>query len=71
MTDKKNITGFSPKDLFLGEQKGGSSGEERTFPHRGRIPWSVRNCRDNSSDDKHLINNRLHFQSFIYRILIT
>ena len=22
MTDKKNITGFSPKDLFLGEQKG-------------------------------------------------
>lgn len=25
MTDKKNITGFSPKDLFLGEQKGCSS----------------------------------------------
>ena len=21
MTDKKNITGFSPKNLFLGEQK--------------------------------------------------
>lgn len=21
MTDKKNITGFSPKDLFLGEQR--------------------------------------------------
>lgn len=70
MTDKKNITGFSPKDLFLGEQRV-FLGEERTFPHRGRIPWSVRNCRDNSSDDKHLINNRLHFQSFIYRILIT
>lgn len=63
MTDKKNITGFSPKDLFLGE--------ERDFPHRGRMPSLVRNFRDSSSDDKHLINNRLHFQSFIYRILIT
>ena len=49
MTDKKNITGFSPKDLFLGE--------ERTFPHRGRMPWSVRNFRDTSLDNKHLIDN--------------
>ena len=32
MTDKKNITGFSPKDLFLGEQRV-FLGEERTFPH--------------------------------------
>ena len=49
MTDKKDITGFSPKSLFLGE--------ERAFPHRGRIPWSVRNFRNSSSDDKHLIDN--------------
>jgi len=26
MTDKKNITRFSPKNLFLGEQKGVSPG---------------------------------------------
>lgn len=49
MTDKKNITRFSPKNLFLGEQKG--------VPHRGRMPWSVRNFRDTSLDNKHLIDN--------------
>ena len=62
MTDKKNITRFSPKNLFLGEQKGDRSkrvflGEERAFPHRGRMPWSVRNFRDTSLDNKHLIDN--------------
>lgn len=56
MTDKKNITRFSPKNLFLGEQKG-FLGEERAFPHRGRMPWSVRNFRDTSLDNKHLIDN--------------
>ena len=43
MTDKKNITRFSPKNLFLGEQKG--------------VPRSVRNFRDTSLDNKHLIDN--------------
>lgn len=56
MTDKKNITGFSPKNLFLGEQRV-FLGEERAFPHRGRMPWSVRNFQHSSSDDKHLIVN--------------
>ncbi|EDO13517.1 hypothetical protein BACOVA_00870 [Bacteroides ovatus ATCC 8483] len=32
-------------------------GEERAFPHRGRMPWSVRNFRDTSLDNKHLIDN--------------